>query len=180
MELSEGLKHIESAAFRGCALNHIRIPSSVKEIDAWAFDSSMALDARDVTVEFCEQNEALVTEFSLQSWWNQQRNRPDVFLTYSWMTKTSIPHRLDTIHVIEWKHEIHNMLRCIGKPARWVRTQTLDGLYRSRYRPAEWEIGTLAGHFRSIESKIASYEVLNGSVPSLDVAIMTHIFSGCI
>jgi hypothetical protein len=28
-----------------------------------------------------------------------------------------------------------------------------------------------------IESKIASYEVFNGSVPSLDVAIMTHIFS---
>jgi hypothetical protein len=28
-----------------------------------------------------------------------------------------------------------------------------------------------------IETKIASYEVFNGGVPSLDVAIMTHIFS---
>jgi hypothetical protein len=160
VELSEGLKCIESGAFGGCALNHIRIPSSVEEIHEWAFDTrSMGSYARDVTVEFCEQIEAFVTEVSLRGWWNRLRNRKDVFLTYSWMTKNSIPQRLDTIHVIEWKHEIHNMLRCIGKPARWVWTQTLDG------------------HFRSIESNIASYEVLNGSVPSLDVAIMTHIFS---
>ena len=160
VELSEGLKCIESGAFGGCALNHIRIPSSVEEIHEWAFDTrSMGTDARDVTVEFCEQIEAFVTEVSLRGWWNRLRNRKDVFLTYSWMTKNSILQRLDMIHVIEWKHEIHNMLRWIGKPARWVRTQTLDG------------------HFSSIESKIASYEVLNGSVPSLDVAIMTHIFS---
>ncbi len=155
VELSEGLKCIESGAFSGCALNHIRIPSSVEDIDAWAFHRT----APNLIVEFCEQIEALVTEVSLRGWWNRPRNRNDVFLTYSWMTKNSIPQRLDTIQVIEWKHEIHNMLRWIGKPARWVRTQTLDG------------------HFSSIESKIASYEVLNGSVPSLDVAIMTHIFS---
>ena len=89
VELSEGLKRIESGAFRGCALNHIQIPSSVEEIHAWAFDSSMASDARDVTVEFCEQIEALVTEVSLWGWWNQLINRDDVFLTYSWMTNES-------------------------------------------------------------------------------------------
>ena len=173
VELSEGLKCIESGAFSGCALNHIRIPSSVEDIDAWAFHRT----APNLIVEFCEQIEALVTEVSLRGWWNRPRNRNDVFLTYSWMTKNSIPQRLDTIQVIEWKHEIHNLLCCLGKPARWVRTQNLDGHYRYRYRPAGWETGTLVGHFRSIESKIASYEVLNGSVPSLDVAIMTHIFS---
>ena len=78
-------------------------------------------------------------------------------MTYSWMTKNSIPDRLDMIQVIEWKHEIHNMLCCIGK--------------------RKWDTWTLAGHFRSIESKIASNEVLKGIVPSLDVAIMAHIFS---
>lgn len=160
VELSEGLKRIEDGAFERCALTYIRIPSSVEDLDKTAFD-------RNLTVEFCEQIEALVTEVSLRGWWNKKRNRDNVFLTYSWMTKNSIPDQLDTIHVIEWKHEIHNMLRCIGKEAKVM----------DIYRPAEWETGTLAGHFRSIESKIASYEVLNGSVPSLDVEIMTHIFS---
>ena len=154
VELSEGLKRIEIGAFSGCALNHIRIPSSVEDIDSHAFHNN---PARDVIVEFCEQIEALVTEVSLRDWWNQQRNRNDVFLTYSWMTKNSIPDRLDMIQVIEWKHEIHNMLCCIGKP--------------------KWDTWTLAGHFSSIESKIASNEVLKGIVPSLDVAIMAHIFS---
>jgi len=154
VELSEGLKRIESGAFSGCALNHIRIPSSVEDIDSHAFYDN---PARDVIVEFCEQIEALVTEVSLRDWWNQQRNRNDVFLTYSWMTKNSIPDQLDMIQVIEWKHEIHNMLCCIGKQ--------------------KWDTWTLAGHFRSIESKIAYNEVLKGIVPSLDVAIMAHIFS---
>ena len=154
MELSEGLKRIESGAFSGCALNHIRIPSSVEDIDTHAFYDN---PARDVIVEFCEQIEALVTEVSLRDWWNQQRNRNDVFLTYSWMTKNSIPDQIDMIQVIEWKHEIHNMLCCIGK--------------------RKWDTWTLAGHFRLIESKIASNEVLRGIVPSFDVAIMAHIFS---
>jgi len=106
----------------------------------------------------------LVTEVSLRDSWNQQRNRPNAFSTYNWMTKNSIPDRLDTTQVVEWKHEIHNMLCCISKPRVWVSHK----LYC---------FGTLTSHFRSIESKIASYKVLNGSVPSLDVAIMTHIFS---
>ena len=86
VELSEGLKCIEIGAFSGCALNHIRIPSSVEDIDSHAFHNN---PARDVIVEFCEQIEALVTEVSLRDWWNQRRNRNDVFLTYSWMTKTA-------------------------------------------------------------------------------------------
>ena len=155
VELNEGLKRIENFAFACCALEYIRIPSSVQDLEVHAFNECQNL----LRVEFCEQIEALVTEVFLRDWWNQQINRDDVFLTYSWMTKNGIPDRLDNmIEVIEWKHEIHNMLRCISKPR-------------------EWDTGTLTGHFRSIESKIASYEVLKGGVPSLDVAIMTHIFS---
>ena len=54
------------------------------------------------------------------------------------------------------------MLCCISKPREWVSL-------------TPYACGTLACHFRSIESKIASYKVVNSHVPSLE--IITHIFS---
>ena len=82
VELSEGLRCIEDGSFERCPLTNIWIPSSVEDLHKHAFDCNL-------TVEFCEQIEALVTDVSLWGWWNKKRNRDNVFWTYTWMTKTA-------------------------------------------------------------------------------------------
>lgn len=62
---------IASEAFaKNRALEHIRIPSSVRILDPGAFYGCLSL----VAVEFDEEIEELVSETSLQVWWNQGVN----------------------------------------------------------------------------------------------------------
>ncbi len=104
VELAEGLECIECRAFAECkSLRRVRKPSTVTYIHTKAFEDCK----NSVAIDFSEEFEQFVNEYSLQSWF---RIRCPRWEKYSLLTRWNIPRRCYMMMLTTGKMDIRTML----------------------------------------------------------------------
>lgn len=147
--LSAGLQKIGCKAFMNCvSLERVVIPSTVNEIDSEAFKDCPNL----VSVTFCKEIEALVSEVWPRNWW--RRIDSEVYWSaYGFLHRFSIAERLGMINIREWRSSIQDMLH---------RTPSIEDYKQDIY-------------FRSIDAKHIIYERLMKVASLLQLALWKSI-----
>jgi len=99
VELEEGLERIRCGAFSECtSLTHIRVPSTVIEIEQGAFkkcDNSLA-------VEFCDEIEELMSYSAVLDWWNVGAAEVSLKI-FKLLVQHNLAQRLGLLKASKWR-----------------------------------------------------------------------------
>ena len=142
--LNDGLDVIGTGAFKGCALVHIDIPPSARDIDVAAFEECSNL----TNVQFCNEIEDFVSGESMQHWWNHGVHEK-CLSTYSFFVQSNILECVGLLLPRMCQSNIHDMLW--GIPS--ISSKGLDS------------------YFRSINSKLSGYDKLKDAPALLEMVI---------
>jgi hypothetical protein len=140
VQLNDGLQLIHPEAFAKCySLERINIPSTIRYLGPDVFAGCQRLE-----IEFSEEIQELVTETSLQEWWNGSATRhaasTSVFLTYHCFKQ-----RLAMLQPVRLWLAIDDMLGRIPSEHFW--------------------------YFDSIEKQLTTFEKLEDAIPLLELAL---------